>query len=115
MGGLLAVLPVSPMWLWLARLDGPPASLDLAALYLSISLVISVVVVVIVRLGRWQTALLLILLLILATGTPELHGFSGYSQPIESGVGGWMASYAGLLVFTAPLWLMALWRQYQRR
>jgi hypothetical protein len=114
-GGLLAVLPASPMWVWLARLDGPPASLELAALYLSLSLVIAFAVVAIMRLGRWQTALLLLLLVILATGMPDSNGVLQPGQTAWSGAGNWMAGYVGMLVLTAPLWLMALWRQVQRR
>jgi hypothetical protein len=77
-----------------------------------------------VRLGRWQTALLLILAVILATGMPDSYGLplSGNlarqnpAGPAPwSGANGWMTSYTVMLLFTAPLWLMALWRQIQRR
>jgi hypothetical protein len=122
--GLMAVLPISPMWIWPSLVSSAPVSLDAAALYMSISLMLSVAVVVIVRLGRWQTALLIILAVILATSTPASRGapYSG-SLALEyqpdpapwSGANGWMASYTLTLIFTAPLWLMAFWRHTQRR
>jgi hypothetical protein len=85
---------------------------------------LSVAVVVIVRLGRWQTALLIILAIILATSMPASRGtpYSGSLaleyQPDPAPwreANGWMASYTFTLIFTAPLWLMALWRHAQRR
>lgn len=122
--GLLAVLPVSPIWIWLARVGYPPGTLDSAALFLSISLLVTGTAFAIVRLGRWQTALLLILVVILATGMPDSYG-SHYSiefamQPQSDSVSwsranGWMTNYTLMLVFTAPLWLMAVWRQAGRR
>jgi hypothetical protein len=121
-GGLLAVLPVSPMWIWLSYFDGLPGSLDAAALYLSVSLLLSLAVVIIARRGRWQTALLLLLAVILATSMPVSSaspfpgGSLGHDDPTPwSGSGGWLASYLLMFFFTAPLWLVAVWRQYQRR
>lgn len=113
-GGLLAVLPISPMWVWLAHLDGFPAALEPAATYFSIGLVITFAVIAIVRLGRWQTALLLLLLISLATGLPDSYGVSPSASTGWSEAGGWLAGYVGILLLTAPLWLMALWRQAQR-
>jgi hypothetical protein len=122
--GLLVVLPISPMWIWLASVDGLHRSLELAALFVSIGLMLSLAVVAIVRLGRWQTALLLILAVILAAGMPDSYG-AHYSGSLVLGsqadpaawseVGGWMRSYIAIFLFTAPLWLMALCRQVQRR
>jgi hypothetical protein len=127
--GLLAVLPISPMWIWLARREGITGSLEEAALYVSISLMVMLAVAAIVRLGRWQTALLLMLAVILAIGMP---GSSSSPYPAElalaiqpdtgfwNGNGDWLSSYLLMLVLTAPLWLMALakhghpFRQVQR-
>jgi hypothetical protein len=113
--GLLAVLPVSPMWVWLARLEGPPDTLGPAASYLSLSLIITFAAIAIQRLGRWQTALLLLLLVVLATGMPDSYGSSFAGSADLGQAAGWMAGYLGMLVLAAPLWLMALWRQVQRR
>ena len=123
-GGLLAVLPVSPMWFWLARGQTLASSTEGAALYVSLGLMLTLAVVAIARLGRWQTALLLLLALILATGMPESFTGRGLEsaylpeQPDPAawaGIAGWMASYTVTLVFTAPLWLVTLMRQLQRR
>jgi hypothetical protein len=128
--GLLAVLPISPMWIWLARREVITGSLEEAALYVSISLMVMLAVAAIVRLGRWQTALLLILAMILAIGMP---GSSSSPYPGEltlsnqpdgnfwNGNGDSLSSYLLMLVLTAPLWLMALakhghpFRQVQRK
>jgi hypothetical protein len=120
--GLLAVLPISPMWIWPSLTGSPSLSLEATAGYLSISLMISVTVVAIMRLGRWQTALLLILAVILATGMPASLNAS-YSGNLEyqtdpaawRGSNGWMAGYLLTLVLTAPLWLMVFLRHAQRR
>lgn len=124
MSGLLAVLPVTPMWIWPSLSGKGSVTLEAAALYFSVSLMLSASVVAIMRLGRWQTALLLILALILATSKPASLGvpYSG-SLALEyqlnpapwSGPNGWMAGYTFALLFTAPLWLMAFWRHALRR
>ena len=128
--GLLAILPISPMWVWLARRESLPNSLEEAALYVSISLILMLAVGIIVRLGRWQTALLLMLAVILAVGMPgstsDLYpgGLALMDQSkanFWNGTGGWLSSYLLLLVLTAPLWLLALakhgnpFRQIQSR
>ncbi len=122
--GLLAVLPVTPMWIWPSLSGKASLTLETAALYFSVSLMLSLSVVAIMRLGRWQTALLLILALILATSKPASLG-AAYSGSLDlayqlnpapwSGPHGWMAGYTFALLFTAPLWLMALWRHAQRQ
>lgn len=107
LSGLLAILPASPMWVWLSRMEGLPTSLDQAALFASAGLVLSLAVATIVRLGRWQTSLLILLAVILTAGAqlpPE-------SLPSAAGSGGWLANYASLLALTAPLWLLALARR----
>lgn len=122
--GLMAVLPISPMWVWPALVTGAPNSLDAAALYVSISLMITAAVVAIIRLGRWQTALLLILAVVLAVGMPASSGIPYAGLPALEyqldpaawgGADGWAAGYLFTLIFTAPLWLMALWRHAGRR
>jgi hypothetical protein len=124
MSGLLAVLPITPVWIWPSLSGSTSVPLEAAALYFSVSLMLSAAVVAILRLGRWQTALLLLLVVILATSTPASLGvpYSG-SLALEyqldpapwSGPNGWMAGYTFALLFTAPLWLMALWRHAQSR
>ena len=124
MSGLLAVLPVTPMWIWPSLSSSASVTLEAVALYFSVSLMLSAAVVAILRLGRWQTALLLILAVILATSKPASLGvpYTG-SLPLQyqldpapwSGPNGWMAGYTFALLFTAPLWLMALWRHAQSR
>ena len=128
--GLLAILPITPMWIWLERRESITGSLDQAALYVSISLMVMLAVAAIVRLGRWQTALLLILAVILAIGTPTSSSSSYPGSPILAnqpegnlwnGSGASISNYLLMLVLTAPLWLMALakhahaLRQEQRR
>jgi len=128
--GLLAILPITPMWIWLERRESITGSLDQAALYVSISLMVMLAVAAIVRLGRWQTALLLILAVILAIGTPTSASSSYPGSPILAnqpegnlwnGSGASISNYLLMLVLTAPLWLMALakhahaLRQEQRR
>lgn len=128
--GLLAILPISPMWIWLARRESIPSSLEEAALYVSISLMLLLAVVMIVRIGRWQTALLLILAVILAIGMPSTssnlypESIALVNQPdgnFWNGNGDSLSSYLLMFVLTAPLWLMALAkhgqaiRQVQRR
>jgi hypothetical protein len=122
--GLMAVLPISPMWIWPSVLGKSPVSLEAAALFLSVSLILTVAVVAIIRLGRWQTTLLIILALTLVTSMPvslgptSLRGIGLENQSPPApwgGADGWMVSYTFILILTAPLWLMALWRQAQRR
>ena len=107
--GLLAILPVTPMWIWLAQRDNLSGSLEEAALYVSAGLMLSMAVVAIVRLGRWQTALLTLLAVILATGMPDPIG------KIHSEVDGSNTNYLLILILTAPLWLMALGKHISNR
>ena len=128
--GLLAIFPISPMWIWLVRRESITGSLDEAALYVSISLMLMLAVAAIVRLGRWQTALLLVLAVILAIGTPTSSSSPYPGGPtlanqtagnLWNGSSDPLSSYLLLLILTAPLWLMVLakhahvLRQEQRR
>ncbi len=122
--GLMAVLPISPMWLWPSLIGQTPVSLEAASLCLSISLILTAAVIAIVRLGRWQTALLILLALILSTGMPfSLNPSFPRSPGLDSqaapapwyGADGWLVGYVFVLILTAPLWLMAFWHQTQRR
>jgi hypothetical protein len=122
--GLLAVLPITPMWIWPLLNGKTPVLIEVAACYVSVSLILMAAVIAIMRLGRWQTALLLLLVVILVTSMPASWGIP-YSASLAldaqpdpapwSGPNGWMVSYTITLILTAPLWLMALWRHGQRR
>lgn len=123
LGGLLAVLPITPMWFWWVSMDGISGNTGEALLYISVGVIVSLAVFTIVRVGRWQTAVWLILAVILAAGLPVSYGttyFSNlppYYRPEPSAmniVRGVLGNYAAILVFTAPLWLLALWRQAHR-
>ena len=107
LAGLLAILPISPMWIWLARLEGLPGSLEEAALFLSAGMMLSIAVAAIVRLGRWQSALLILLAVILTAGGQ----LPSESLPSATGSEGWLANYTSILALTAPLWLLALARR----
>jgi hypothetical protein len=111
--GLLAILPISPMWIWLAQRENLLGSIEEAALYVSAGLMLSLAVIAIVRLGRWQTAFLLILAVILASGIPsysnaEVILVNQADANSLNGTGNWAATYLFMLVLTAPLWLLVL-------
>lgn len=121
---LLAGMPVTTLWIWLERAGDLPDTLDAAALYLSISMIVTTGMAAIVRLGRWQTAVLILMAVLLASGLPDSYGrfqtgaIGWHHLPGPApwyGPEGWMAGYTLVVVFTAPLWLLALWKQIQQR
>jgi hypothetical protein len=122
LSGLLAVLPIAPMWTWWLGMDAFNGLLGKAMLFTSIGLVVCLAVALIVRSGRWQTAVLLLLAVILAAGMPVSYGGRVHSPllPEKSVYPGWavygaLGDYLLLLTFTAPLWLLALWRYRRQR
>ena len=123
LGGLLAALPITPMWFWWVSLEGARGGAAENILYISIGLLVALAVIAIVRVGRWQTAVWLILAVILAAGLPLSYNASFFNnQPVSyrQEPEGWnlvlgvVGNYAAMLVFTAPLWLLALWRQVRQ-
>ncbi|UCH61206.1 MAG: hypothetical protein JSV61_06920 [Anaerolineales bacterium] len=123
LGGLLAALPITPMWVWRMSIEGTSNRSAESILYISIGLLVALAVAAIVRVGRWQTAVWLILAVILAAGLPLSYGTSLFNNAptIEQGepdgmslLIGVIGNYAAILVFTAPLWLLALWRQVRQ-
>lgn len=123
-GGLLAVLPITPMWVWWLGMENRPGSAAEGLLFISLGLLVSLAVLVIVRVGRWQTAVWLILAVILAAGLPISYGNSIFTHAgppyrVPSNAlnfaNGVLVDYFVIFVFTAPLWLLALWRQSNRR
>lgn len=123
LSGLLAVLPITPMWFWWISMDGIRGNSGEALLYISIGAIVSLAVFTIVRVGRWQTAVWLILAVILAAGLPVSYGTTFFSnlppyyrpEPnVMNVMRGVLGNYAAILIFTAPLWLLALWRQAHR-
>ena len=123
LGGLLAALPITPMWVWWVSMEGARGGAAESTLYISIGLLVALAVIAIVRVGRWQTAVWLILAVILAAGLPLSYGTTFFKDlPVSSRqepegwnlVIGVISNYAAMLVFTAPLWLLALWRQVRQ-
>jgi len=123
LGGLLAALPITPMWVWRMSMESTGDQSVESVLYVSIGLLVALAVIAIVRVGRWQTAVWLILAVILAAGLPLSYGTSLFNKiPTTYGddPDGWslmievIGNYAAILVFTAPLWLLALWRQVRQ-
>jgi hypothetical protein len=122
LSGLLAVLPIAPMWVWWLGMGTVGGLLAKAMLYTSIGLMVCLAVALIVRSGRWQTAVLLLLAVMLAAGMPFTYDGKVHSPLLPEGTvyPGWAAygalgDYLLLLTFTAPLWLLALWRLRRQR
>jgi hypothetical protein len=121
LGGLLSVLPITPMFVWWTAMDGIRG--DESLVYYAIGALVSLVVVVIVRVGRWQTAVWLMLAVILAAGLPVSYGttfFSNMPYPYQPNPAPWtvargvLIDYMVMAVFTAPLWMVAFWRVARR-
>jgi hypothetical protein len=122
LSGLLAMLPIAPMWVWWLGMEPFGSLLGKAMLFTSIGLVVCLAVALIVRSGRWQTAVLLLLAVILAAGMPVSDNGKVYSplMPERTVYPGWavyeaLGDYLLLLTITAPLWLLALWRYRRQR
>lgn len=122
LSGLLAVLPIAPMWVWWLGMEPFGSLLGKAMLFTSIGLVVCLAVALIVRSGRWQTAVLLLLAVILAAGMPVSYGGKVHSPllPERTVYPGWavyeaLGDYLLLVTITAPLWLLALWRYRRQR
>jgi hypothetical protein len=122
LSGLLAVLPIAPMWVWWLGMETVGGLLGKAMLYTSIGLMVCLAVALIVRSGRWQTAVLLLLAVMLAAGMPFSYNGKVHSPllPERTIYPGWavygaLGDYLLLLTFTAPLWLLALWRIRRQR
>ncbi len=122
LSGLLGVLPIAPMWVWWLGMETAGGLLGKTMLYTSIGLMVCLAVALIVRSGRWQTAVLLLLAVILAAGMPFSYNGTVHSPlwPEDTVYPGWAAygalgDYLLLLTFTAPLWLLALWRIRRQR
>jgi hypothetical protein len=110
------------MWVWWLGMANFGSVLGKAMFYTSIGLMVCLAVALIVRSGRWQTAVLLLLAVILAAGMPVSNDGKVHSPLLPEGtVGpGWavygaLGDYLLLLTFTAPLWLLALWRIRRQR
>jgi hypothetical protein len=109
LAGLLAVLPLAPMRAWWLGAEPPIILLGQALTFTSIGLMVCLAVIAMLRSGRWQTAVLLLLAVELAAGMPvPAAGLTPASPSITTNLG-------LLLLFTAPLWLLALWRQARRQ
>lgn len=123
LGSLLAALPLTPMWIWRVSMEGIGSGISESILYISIGMLVTLAVIAIVRVGRWQTAVWLILAVILAAGLPISYGTALFDDLPTSAnhrleslgqVMGVIGNYAAILIFTAPLWLLALWRQVRQ-
>ena len=114
LSGLLAVLPLAPMRVWWLGGEAASGFLSQALTFTSIGLMVCMAVTAMLRSGRWQTAVLLILAVELAAGIPVPYaGLAPPSPP--AGLPNFGLENVGLLLlFTAPLWLLALWRQALR-
>jgi len=115
LSGLLAVLPLAPMRVWWLGGEAASGFLSQALTFTSIGLMVCMAVTAMLRSGRWQTAVLLILAVELAAGIPVPYAGLAPPAPPANLPNLGVANIGLLLLFTAPLWLLALWRQARGR
>lgn len=120
---LLVILPVTPMWLWWTSIPATEGILAKAMLFASIGVSVFVAVAAVVRIGRWQTAALMLLAVLLAVGLPAAPGagVEGASallvylgRPSNAPDLG-ISQFFILFLLTAPLWMLAVWRNANRQ
>jgi hypothetical protein len=120
--GLLAVLPIAPMWAWWLSMEAVGNLLVRAMFYTSIGLMVCLAVTLMVRSGRWQTAVLLLLAVMLAAGMPVSFNGKVYdplllkevAHPARTSYGAFGETLL-LLTLTLPFWLLAFWRLRRQR
>jgi hypothetical protein len=121
---LLAVLPMTPMWLWYLGLDGVRGVVPEAVLYIIAGLLMALAVGTVVRRGSWLPGVWFLLAVILAVSLAVSYGEVYHSNvpapyAAEPTVANFLLSLIGMVIFcvafTAPLWLLFLWRWGRRR
>lgn len=123
LSGLLAVFPLVPMFSAYIGLDVAIETLIESPVFIGVGLLTALGAAVIVRLGNWRAGVWLALTVVLVTQIPvsyaaTYHSNLGPPYEISPTVSNLIKGiFGGLLVFvifSAPLWLSALWKQRKR-
>ena len=116
--GLLVVLPVTHMFFTLLGLDGVKGTVPEGLYFMAVGLLMMLVVMAIVRTGNLRAGVWLVLLAFVVIHIPVSYATTYYSnvpfqaayEPTTSDMV--RTSFVGalvLIIFTAPLWFLALW------
>ena len=122
--GLLAVLPIVPMWISVLALELIIG--DEASIFLVDGLVMSLFVILIVRRGKLLTGMGLMLAAITWVGLPIAYarvyhtGFIPSSAPSQrpDSLGvlvGYLTYLVAFFIAAAPVWLVGLWKWFRQR
>jgi hypothetical protein len=123
LSGLLAVFPLVPMFTAYIGLDVAIETLIESPVFIGVGLLAALGAAVIVRLGSWRAGVWLALAVVLVTQIPVSYAATYHSNlrppyeisPTASNlIKGVLGGLLALVIFSAPLWLSALWQQGKR-
>ncbi len=123
LSGLLAVLPVVPMFLTYISLDGVKGTIPEALVFIAAGLLMMFVVVIIIRKNDIRLGFLLIVFALVAINLPVSYLTTYHSNvppefkvvpTFSNMVKGFLLSFLLFIIFTTPLWMLVLWTKGQQ-
>ena len=123
LGGLLAVLPVAPMFLTYISLDGVKGTIPESLVFIAAGFLMMFVVVFIIRRNDIRLGVLLIVLTLVAINLPVSYLTTYHSNvppefkvvpTVSNMVKGFLLSLLLFVIFATPLWLLVLWTRVQQ-
>jgi len=123
LSGLLVVLPVAPMFLTYIGLDGVKGTVPEALYFIAVGLLLMLVVIAIVRTGNLRAGIWLVLAAFIVITLPLSYATTyhsnvpvrfAYVPTVSDMVRTFLISVIVFVIFTAPLWSLALWTKGRR-
>ena len=120
LSGLLAVFPLVPMFSAYIGLDVAIETLIESPVFIGVGLLTTLGAAAIVRLGNWRKGVWLALGVVVMTGIPISYAatYHGNLRPpyatsptVSNLIKGVFGGLLAFVIFSAPLWLSALWQQ----
>jgi hypothetical protein len=120
LSGLLAVLPIAPMWMWYLQMDTVISNLE-GFVYVPAGLLVGIVAAMAVRRGDFRVGLWSVLGVILLMGLPVNYSanfypfspFNGWANP-GAVLGGSFGDVLAFAIVAVPLWIVLAWRRTHR-